>query len=307
MLTVENIKAVEGISDEQAAKIAELSKADEDKVIGDKFGEVYRNLDSIIEKSTGVKRNGDEKTYLYMERAANEVRDKATAATKQVEELTATNAKLQKAIADGSQDTETKAKLQQAEKDLAAITKQFNDLKTEYDGAKDKFAKDVFHVKIESEVANALSGVKFKEGLTPTLMAMAKNTVLAKVKESNPDSVDDGNGGKAIVFKDKDGAILRNQDNGLQPITVADIVTKELSAMGVLASKRKQTGSGGNGNNGGGNNTTIDISGAATQTEAYEAIAKTLFAKGLVNGSAEFDAEMQKAWKENNVAKLPQR
>lgn len=307
MLTIENIKAVDGINDEQAAKIAELSKADEDKVIGDKFGEVYRNLDSIIEKSTGVKRNGDEKTYLYMERAANEVRAKATAATKQVEELTATNAKLQKVIADGSQDTETKAKLQQAEKDLAAITKQFNDLKTEYDGAKDKFAKDVFHVKIESEVANALGGVKFKEGLTPTLMAMAKNTVLVKVKESNPDSVDDGNGGKAIVFKDKDGAILRNQDNGLQPITVADIVTKELSAMGVLASKRKQTGSGGNGNNGGGNNTTIDISGAATQTEAYEAIAKTLFAKGLVNGSAEFDAEMQKAWKENNVAKLPQR
>lgn len=307
MLTIENIKAVDGITEEQASKIAELSKADEDKVIGDKFGEVYRNLDSIIEKSTGVKRNGDEKTYLYMERAANEVRAKATAATKQVEELTATNAKLQKVIADGSQDTETKAKLQQAEKDLAAITKQFNDLKTEYDGAKDKFAKDVFHVKIESEVANALGGVKFKEGLTPTLMAMAKNTVLAKVKESNPDSVDDGNGGKAIVFKDKDGAILRNQDNGLQPITVADIVTKELSAMGVLASKRKQTGSGGNGNNGGGNSTTIDISGAATQTEAYEAIAKTLFAKGLVNGSAEFDAEMQKAWKENNVAKLPQR
>ena len=307
MLTVENIKAVDGITEEQAAKIAELSKADEDKVIGDKFGEVYRNLDSIIEKSTGVKRNGDEKTYLYMERAANEVRAKATAATKQVEELTATNAKLQKVIADGSQDTETKAKLQQAEKDLAAITKQFNDLKTEYDGAKSQFAKDVFHVKIESEVANALGGVKFKEGLTPTLMAMAKNTVLVKVKESNPDSVDDGNGGKAIVFKDKDGAILRNQDNGLQPITVADIVTKELSAMGVLASKRKQTGSGGNGNNGGGNNTTIDISGAATQTEAYEAIAKTLFAKGLVNGSAEFDAEMQKAWKENNVAKLPQR
>jgi len=307
MLTIENIKAVDGITEEQAAKIAELSKADEDKVIGDKFGEVYRNLDSIIEKSTGVKRNGDEKTYLYMERAANEVRAKATAATKQVEELTAANAKLQKAIADGSQDTETKSKLQQAEKDLAAITKQFNDLKTEYDGAKDKFAKDVFHVKIESEVANALGGVKFKDGLTPTLMAMAKNTVLAKVKESNPDSVDDGNGGKAIVFKDKDGAILRNQDNGLQPITVADIVTKELSAMGVLASKRKQTGSGGNGNNGGGNNTTIDISGAATQTEAYEAIAKTLFAKGLINGSAEFDAEMQKAWKENNVAKLPQR
>lgn len=307
MLTVENIKAVDGITEEQAAKIAELSKADEDKVIGDKFGEVYRNLDSIIEKSTGVKRNGDEKTYLYMERAANEVRAKATAATKQVEELTAANAKLQKAIEDGSHDTETKAKLQQAEKDLAAITKQFNDLKTEYDGAKDKFAKDVFHVKIESEVANALGGVKFKEGLTPTLMAMAKNTVLAKVKESNPDSVDDGNGGKAIVFKDKDGAILRNQDNGLQPITVADIVTKELSAMGVLASKRKQTGSGGNGNNGGGNNTTIDISGAATQTEAYEAIAKTLFAKGLINGSAEFDAEMQKAWKENNVSKLPQR
>ena len=143
--------------------------------------------------------------------------------------------------------------------------------------------------------------------MSSAVVDLAKKTVLEKIKAANPESADDGNGGKTIVFKDKDGAILRNPDNSLAPYTVGELVTKELTALGVLAQKRTQTGSGGNGGNGGGNPTVIDVSSAKTQTEAYDIIANALFAKGLTNGSREFDEEMQKAWKTNNVAKLPQR
>lgn len=307
MLTVENIKAVDGITEEQAAKIAELSKADEEKVIGARFGEVYRQLDGTIEKSTGIKRDGDEKTYVYLERAATAIKETANKSAKEIERLTAENAKLQKAIADGTTDTATKEKLMQAEKDLASVREQYNTLKTEYDGAKDKFAKDLFHVKIENSVAAAFGGVKFKDNLSTAVIDLAKKTVMEKIKASNPEDADDGNGGTVIVFKDGNGAIMRNPDNSLNPYTVGDLALKELTALGVVAGQRKQTGSGNKGGNNNGGNGGFDISGARTQNEAYEMIAQSLFAKGLTNGSKEFDAEMQKAWTELNISKLPQK
>ena len=298
MLTTETIKQnCEGISDEFATKIAELSKNDEDAVIGARFGEVYRQLDGTIEKATGIKRNGDEKTYVYLERAA-----------KDIESLKAENAKLQKAVADGSTDTATKEKLAQAEKDLASVKEQYAALKSEYDGAKDKFTKDLFHVKIENGVTAAFGGIKFKDNLSAAVIDLAKKTVMEKIKASNPEDADDGNGGKVIVFKDGNGAIMRNPDNSLNPYTVGDLALKELTALGVVAGQRKQTGSGNKGGNGGnGGNGGFDISGARTQNEAYEMIAQTLFAKGLTNGSKEFDAEMQKAWTELGISKLPQK
>ena len=309
MLTQDVLKKnIEGITDEVAAKIAELSKNDEDSVIGARFGEVYRQLDTTIEKATGIKRDGDEKTYNYLERAAKAIKETADKSAKDVVRLTEENAKLQKTIADGTADTATKEKLSQTEKDLASVREQYNALKSEYDGAKEKFAKDLFHVKIENGVDAVFGGVKFKEGLSAAVIDMAKKSVLEKIKAANPEDADDGNGGKVIVFKDEKGAILRNPDNALNPYTVGELVTKELTALGVVAGQRKQTGSGGKGGNGGNNGgSAVDISGAKTQTEAYEIIAQSLFAKGMTNGSREFDEAMQTAWKDNNISKLPQK
>ena len=307
MLTVENLKAVEGINDEQAAKIAELSKKDEDAVIGQKFGEVYRNLDSIIEKSTGIKRDGDEKTYVYLERAAKAVKETADTATKDIESLKAENEKLQKAIKDGASDTATKEKLAQTEKDLENVKSQYNALKGDFDKAKADYETKLFGVKVDTAVEAAFGGLKFKDGLTQGIIQMSKRQAAEKVKASNPTAIEDGNGGKILAFKDAEGAIMRNPDNNLNPYTVDDIVKKELAALGVLAQKRTQGGSGGNGGNGGGNggSNAVDISGAKTQNEAYEIIAKQLFEKGFVNGTREFDEAMQKAWGDNNVSKLP--
>lgn len=308
MLTVETIKTnCPDITDEMAGKIAELSKNDEDGVIGARFGEVYRQLDTTIEKATGIKRDGDEKTYNYLERAAKAIKATADQSAKDVARLTEENSKLQKAIADGATDTATKEKLMQTEKDLASVREAYNKLKTDFDTEKANFNKTLFDVKIENSVSTAFQGVKFKESLSAPVVEMAKKSVLEKIKLSNPEITDDGNGGKTIIFKDSNGAVLRNPDNALNPFTVGELVSKELTALGVLAQKRTQTGSGGNGGNGGngGAGSIVDVSGAKTQTEAYEIIAQSLFAKGLANGSRAFDEEMQKIWKDNNIAKLP--
>ena len=54
-------------------------------------------------------------------------------------------------------------------------------------------------------------------------------------------------------------------------------------------------------------NITVDISGAKTRVEAYDAITAMLEQQGLKVGTAEFDAGMQQAWKDNNIAALPEK
>ena len=80
--------------------------------------------------------------------------------------------------------------------------------------------------------------------------------------------------------------------------------------MGVLDEGRKQTGAGskeipGGGSGAGG----VDISGARTQDEAQEMIAKELMRQGKVNGSKEFSDAMAEAWKANKeiIKALPLR
>ena len=132
---------------------------------------------------------------------------------------------------------------------------------------------------------------------------------VAKVKGMNPEYIDDGNGGKVLAFMEN-GAVKRNPATNLQPYSATELVEAELKAMGVLEEGRKQGGAGTEGNRGGGSGAKIaDISGARTQDEAHEIIAKQLMAQGKTNGSKEFEEAMQAAWKENYdvLKKLPVR
>ena len=79
MLTKETLianEALKGLTEEQLTAITTLSENDENTVIGQKFGEVYRQMDSTIEKATGIKRDGDEKTYVYLGRATKAFAEK---------------------------------------------------------------------------------------------------------------------------------------------------------------------------------------------------------------------------------------
>ena len=125
----------------------------------------------------------------------------------------------------------------------------------------------------------------------------------------NPEYIDDGNGGKVLAFKDASGAIMRNPNNQLNPFTPAELLTKELETMGVLEQQRQQQGGGTKtlAGGAGGGGITLDVSGAKTQSEAYELITKQLMAQGKTVGSKEFDEDMRKVWQENSINKLPER
>ena len=308
-LTTELLKAnaaTAGLTDDQINAVVEMSKNDETAVIGQKTGEIYGGLDADILAASGVAKNGAEKTYDYAKRVIGELKGQAGNATSQISELTKEKARLEKVIADGGADAETKKALTQAKADLANVTKEYTDLKTKYDNAETEHAKQMLDVRMDGEFSKATSGLKFKADLPQTVTAVLLNQAIAKVKGMNPEFIDDGSGtgAKVLAFKDSTGALMRNPETNLNPYTAADLVKKELQTMGVLDSGRQQTGAGSTGGSGsGGTGGTVDVTGARTQHEASEMIARGLMAQGKTVGSKEYDTAFAEAWK-NNIATI---
>lgn len=303
--------ALQSLSEEQINAIVTLSKNDEEAVIGARFSKVYNQLDETIARETGIARNGDEKTYNYLERAARELAAKANSVeglNNRVSELTRERDKLKKVIEDGNQDAALKKQLEQAQTDLENVRREYDTLKNETDKMRQSHASEMLDLQVDNEIRGALGGIRFKsefpQAVTDTILRQA----IDKVKGMNPEFVDDGNGGKKLVFNGQDGAIMRNPDNRLEPFTAAELIAKELKTMGVLDEGRQQQGSGTkpvHQGGGGGGSTVIDLSMARTQNEAYEVIATYLMKQGMTNGSKEFDEAMKKAWEDNNVTSLP--
>lgn len=315
-LTSEVLKAnavLAGLTDEQIQAITTLSQNDENTVIAQKTGKIYGDLDADILAATGIAKNGTEKTYDYAKRVLSEFKTKAEGAnglTAQIESLTKEKARLEKAIADGATDAETAKALKQAKADLTAVQTQFNDLKTKYDEAEQKYQNELFGVRIESALQTAVAGIKFKPELPESATKVLLSQAIDKIKAMNPEYIDDGKGSKVLAFKDETGALMRNPNNQLNPYTPADLLTRELETMGIIDKGRQAAGggstppAGGSGGIGGG---AISISGAKTRVEAYDAITQSLQGQGLQVGTKQFDDAMTAAWKENNIAALPEK
>ncbi len=314
MITVEMLAAdaaLAGLTDEQKNAIALMSKNDEEVVIGNRFREVYNKLDETIARETGIARNGDEKTYLYLERAAKELATKANSVeglNTKIADLSKERDRLKEQIAKGG-DEALRKQLEQATKDLDGVRKQYDTLKADFDKAKTDHAAELFGIQIDNVLAGAKAGLKFKpefpQAATDTLLAQA----LAKVKGMNPDFIDDGKGGKRLVFKGENGEIARDPENHLEPFTAEALLKKELRAMGILDEGRQAAGAGTHKpeqqqQQGG---APVDLSMARTQQEADNIIHSQLNAQGLVRGSKKYQEAYDAAWKENNIISLPVR
>lgn len=304
MLTSEIIKAdasLSALTDEQVQAIATLSQNDEAAVIAKKTGEIYGALDNDILQVSGMQKNGTEKTYDYARRVLSGLKGVADGLQGQVDTLKRENERLAKSAGDGGGEA-----LKQAKADLAAITKQYNELNDRFNEAEEKHRGELFAAKVDFAIQAAASGLKFKAGLPQAVTRVILGQAADKLKGMSPEEIDGGDGSKVLVFKDGEGAILRNPSNKLEPYTAAELLARELEAMGVLDKGRRQTGTGTTPPVGG-DGSGVDVSSAKTRVEAEGIIRKALLARGLVVGSAAFDQEMTKAWRENGVSKLPER
>ena len=306
-LTLELLKANEataGLSEAQLNAVVEMSRNDENSVIATKTGEIYGGLDNDILAASGIAKDGTEKTFDYAKRVIGNLKQAAgdsAGLVKQISDLTKEKTRLEGVIASGGADAETKAALTRAKADLANVTKEYTDLKTKYDNAEAEHTKALFGVKLDSGFARATAGLKLKADLPESVKSVLVEQAVAKVKGMNPEYIDDGKGGKVLAFMEN-GTPRRNPGNNLNPYTATELVAKELQAMGVLEEGRKQQGAGTPPTTTTSGSAVIDLSGARSQSQAQDIIAKALMAQGKVNGSKEFEEAMAQAWKDNRDA-----
>lgn len=303
-------EALAGLTDAQREAIVTLSKNDEESVIGARFREVYNRLDETIARETGIARDGDEKTYNYLERAARQLAGKANSVeglNTKIHDLTAERDRLKKAIEENTGDEKLRKDLAQAVKDLDAIKNQYNTLKADYDKQKADHATELVNFRIDNEIAAAQGGIKFKAELPETATSVLLAQAIGKIKAIKHEVIDDGKGGQMLRFLDENGAVMRNPENVMEPYTIAELLKRELKQMGVLDEGRQQPGIGTNPpvirtQDGA---IVIDLAGVKSQTEAQELIAQTLMKQGLTNGSKAFQEAMNKAWADNKISALP--
>lgn len=314
MLTLELLNAnaaLASLNDEQKNAIVTLSQNDENAVIAAKTGEIYGNLDTDILSTSGIGKNGTEKTYEYAKRVISDLKGKAEsvdALQTQIRSLTQKNSALEKSIAEGNGNEQLTKELKQAKADVANLTNQFVELQKSKDEMAAKFATDIKNMQIDGAMQSAIASIKFKPELPESATKVLMQQAIDKVKGMNPDFEDDGNGGKIIMFHDTSGAVMRNKANSLNPYTASELLTNELDSMGVLDKGRQAAGGGTKTPNVGGNaGGAVSIEGAKTRTEAYDAISNVLIAQGLQPGSKEFSEKMTEAWKDNNISSLPEK
>ena len=298
-LTPELIKANESLaslSDDQIAAISTLSVNDENKVIGEKIGEVHGKYDKDIEEITGQKKPDGVKTYDFVKQVLGEFKTKATSAPE-----------LQKQIVDGKGNEAIAQKLKDAEGKLSQLQTQYATDKQTWEKEKGMYAEQITGLQVTTQFEKATAGLKFKAGypesVQKTLLETSQANILAKYK---PDWVE-ADGKKVMVFRDDKGEITRNKNNQLNPYTAEELMKENLKE--VLDLGKKTTGTGTKNPAEGDTNTidVVDIAGAKTQIEADELIVKHLMQLGETRGSASFAEKQKKLREDNGVNKLPLR
>lgn len=313
MLTIEMLRqssALTGLTDDQLNAIAEMSRNDENTVIGTKIGALHGQYDADILGITGIKKKDGEKSYDYAKRVLGEYKTKAESTKTIQTQLTAAQAQvaeLQSKLEKGAGDETLKQQLKDAKAQVTQLQTQLQTKETEFNTKKAEFDKTIKDTHVDYAFQAAIAGLKFKSGITEpiqkTLLNAAKAEVLAK---GTPDFIEDGQGGKKLVIRGADGNILNNPKNNLNPYTMQELVM-ETSLKDVIDTGRQQIGggTGGFGSGSGGSGGTLDLSGIKSQVEADKAIEAHLLANGLTRDSQEFADQSMQLRTENNVASLP--
>lgn len=296
------------LSADQVAAIETLSKNDEETVIGSKIGTLHGRYDTDILAVSGIPKNQSEHSYEYAKRVIADFKAKAEATvtlSNDLNTLKAEKANLEKQIREGGTDAVIKQKLTDVEKQLTDTQKLLDTEKSTYATEKANLENQNKSIHVDYAFEMATSGMKFKAAIPESVKTVLINNAKSEIlSTSTPDFVE-ANGKKVLVFRDANGAILTNPENKLNPFTLSELVSNKLKE--VLDFGKQQPGSGTTPPEKDDSNVVLDLSGAKTQIEADDLIAKHLMSIGLTRQNPEFAKEQAKIRKENNVAKLPMR
>lgn len=313
MLTIELLRqnaVLKDLPDSALSAIAEMSRNDEQTVIGTRIGELHGQYDKDIFGITGIAKNSGEKSYDYAKRVLSQYKSAGEASSELQAKLDKANndvKALTKKLADGGADEVIKQQLTDAQAQVRQLQERLTAKESEYEAGKAEYEKAIKDVHVDYAFAAATAGLKFKAGIPESvqkaMLNVAKAEVLAK---GTPDFTDDGKGGKTLVLRGSDGNILNNAKNNLNPYTISELVM-ETSLKDIIDNGKQLTGGGtGPGGAGAGDNKILlDLSGAKSQIEADRMIETYLLANGITRDSAAFSEQSLQLRNDNNISELP--
>ena len=306
-LMLENA-SLKDLSDAQIDAVIALSANDESVVLGAKIAELHNRYDADVKSIAGVEKEASEKSYDYIKRILSDLKEKSSGATETASKLAEYEseiAALKTKVAEGKGNEVLAQQLKDAEAKAEALQTQYSADKEKWQQTESEFKASILQSKVDSVFDSAVGVLTFKkeypEAIRNTLIDAAKNRLLFMHK---PDFIE-VDGEKKLIFRDKDGEIVRNSNNALNPFSAKELMTRELKD--ILSNDSGAGGAGTKGSGAGGGTKTVDIGQAKTQVEADEIISNTLMKSGEVRGAESFAAKQAEIRLENKVADLPMR
>lgn len=297
MINTEIVKAnsvLAGLTDEQCEAIITLSNNSEKAEI-EKLNASFES--TIATGFDGYKRNDGEDNTAFISRVVGSLKTDASKNAEKVETLTKEVAKLNKTIADNAGDAELTKKLTTAQKDLAAITQSYADLKKQSEADKAEYSKKILDYKIDTEINAARSNIKYSDTISESARDALTRQAIEKIKSFAPSFTDDGK----LIFHNADGSTMVNKENGLNPFSASELLMSELRTFGILNENPNNGGAGTK------NPAPKIITGYKTQAEAIDAYGKELAKDGYVAGTKAHSDKMAEFMKANDISKLPER
>ena len=300
------------LTDVQIQAITELSGNDESRVIAQKIGGIYSQLDSDLAEASGMQKNQSEKTYDFAKRVVSSFKAQVNDFDKiktDFESSKAEVATLSKKLEDSAGDAVVKQKLADSVAKSEALQKSLDEARKNYVELEKKNKADQVNSLANMQFELAKRKLTLKPELGPEVSQMlvkqAQDSILS---EYTIEAKTDNGRDTELVFRGADGQIVLNEANALKPMTAADLLNSKLKT--VLKTETKQEGTGYDGSTNVTSNVVVDISAAKTQVEADETIEKSLLERGFVKVGTEsqmsaYRDEFSKIRTTSNVAELP--
>lgn len=305
MLTKELLTTIEGLTDEQMSKIAELSQNDENQVIAAKIREVHDMYDKDIFEATGLQKPTGEKSYGFLKRILGDFKEQANIPENlksEIDKLRDANKDLEAKIKQGTTDEAIKQKLTDNETLISKLREDLRNQQKSHEQSLLEKEGELASFKLKSIQDLADIGLKFKGDFNDKTLQYHREGARQEAMAIGTPEISEVDGKQAIIFRDENGNIITDDDNLRKPLTYQQRYKNLLAP--VLDVDSKVSGTGQRGVDGkrliGGGNW-------STKTEATRAISKELLSEGYKLGTQEYDTKLTEMYQAYNIAELPLR
>lgn len=303
---------LESLSPEQVIAITTLSESEFGKKLGEKIGEQAERIENDIKEVFGVDRQPSERHFEYLKRVGGDVMTQLKTLKEKGGGSDEWKKKYDELVKSGKGSDQLKKDFEDLQSKFQAEQTRATDLQKKLDGVNADYQKqldqkdsEMQQYLLRSMFMEGLQGIKPKPGVDDKLFEEIKNNRLNALLSGVKMERNTGSDGKEIVqFRDSEGNLLTDADNGHNPHTAKTLVKARFKD--VIDSGRQQSGGGTKPMAAaGGAKGSIVISGARSKTEADELIRTELAARGIATSSPEYQQLWKQAREDNKVNELP--